>query len=323
MKRGEIISIPVGVFNYLDDDFDVEVTLHNTDQELEFVQMANEVDAPSRLQWINCFCRLSLILQYFSLEIELYRRKTIHVNANDGAGLSFMVKPKRVGPLTIKVSARTPRAGDGVERVLQVEPEGATQYENLAMLIDLRDKTQFDGNFTFEIPKNAVPDSTKIQVSAVGDILGGSIKNFEKLIRMPHGCGEQNMLNFVPNIVILDYLRTTNQLTPAIENKAKQFLDAGYQREFSYKHDDGSFSAFGKRDKSGSTWLTAFVAKSFIQASKYIQVEHRVINEALTWLSRTQAANGSFPEVGNVLTTEMQGESGKGKLDYVTLKMQK
>lgn len=49
VKRGEVISIPVGVFNYLDDDFDVEVTLHNTDQELEFVQMANEIDAPSKL----------------------------------------------------------------------------------------------------------------------------------------------------------------------------------------------------------------------------------------------------------------------------------
>lgn len=55
VKRGEVISIPVGVFNYLDEDFDVEVTLHNTDQELEFVQMANEVDAPSeyRLHFLN------------------------------------------------------------------------------------------------------------------------------------------------------------------------------------------------------------------------------------------------------------------------------
>lgn len=48
VKRGEVISIPVGVFNYLDDEFNVEVTLHNTDQELEFVQMANEVDSPSK-----------------------------------------------------------------------------------------------------------------------------------------------------------------------------------------------------------------------------------------------------------------------------------
>lgn len=129
---------------------------------------------------------------------------------------------------------------------------------------------------------------------------------------MPDGCGEQNMLNFVPNIVVLDYLRSTNQLTPAVETKAMRFMDAGYQRELSYKHEDGSFSAFGKRDKSGSTWLTAFVARSFIQASKYIQVEHRIINEALDWLSRVQAPNGSFPEVGYVFSYEMQGESGKG-----------
>lgn len=148
-----------------------------------------------------------------------------------------------------------------------------------------------------------------------GDILGGSVKNFEKLIRMPDGCGEQNMVNFVPNIVILDYLRSTNQLTPAVETKAMKFMDAGYQRELSYKHEDGSFSAFGKRDKSGSTWLTAFVARSFIQASKYIQVEQRIINEALDWLSRTQAPNGSFPENGYVFSAEMQGESGKGKRD--------
>lgn len=28
----------------------------------------------------------------------------------------------------------------------------------------------------------------------------------------------------------------------------------GYQRELTYKHDDGSYSAFGKRDESGNTW---------------------------------------------------------------------
>lgn len=53
VKRGEVVSIPVGVFNYLDDEFDVEVTLHNTDQELEFVQMSNEVDSPSKSLYLS------------------------------------------------------------------------------------------------------------------------------------------------------------------------------------------------------------------------------------------------------------------------------
>lgn len=43
--------------------------------------------------------------------------------------------------------------------------------------------------------------------SLIGDILGPSISNLAHLIKMPFGCGEQNMLNFVPNIVILDYLK--------------------------------------------------------------------------------------------------------------------
>lgn len=37
--------------------------------------------------------------------------------------------------------------------------------------------------------------------------MGPSTMNLASLIQMPFGCGEQNMLNFVPNIVVLDYLK--------------------------------------------------------------------------------------------------------------------
>jgi CD109 antigen len=120
------------------------------------------------------------------------------------------------------------------------------------------------------------------------------------------------MLNFVPNIVVLDYLTTLNKLTPEIEAKAKKYMESGYQRELTYKHDDGSYSAFGKSDKSGSTWLTAFVAKSFHQAAKYILVDKNIINEALEFLSKVQTTNGSFPEVGHVSHKDMQGGSSDG-----------
>lgn len=50
----------------------------------------------------------------------------------------------------------------------------------------------------------------------------------------------------------------------------------GYQRELNYRHDDGSYSAFGKSDKEGSTWLTAFVTKSFAQARRFIYIDPEV-----------------------------------------------
>lgn len=112
------------------------------------------------------------------------------------------------------------------------------------------------------------------------------------------------MLHFVPNIVILDYLQSTNQLTPAVESKAKRYMELGYQRQLSFKHDDGSYSAFGKADKMGSTWLTAFVVRSLLQAERHMQIEQKVIFDALDWLRNVQAANGSFPEVRQFVVSE-------------------
>lgn len=63
--------------------------------------------------------------------------------------------------------------------------------------------------------------------SCIGDIMGRALKNIEKLLRMPYGCGEQNMALLGPNIYILQYLNNTGQLTEAIEKKSKKFLTSG------------------------------------------------------------------------------------------------
>lgn len=89
-------------------------------------------------------------------------------------------------------------------------------------------------------------------------------------------------------------------------------MESGYQRELTYKHADGSFSAFGQSDNSGSTWLTAFVARAFSQAARYIDIDDTIIDHALDWLSKQQSPNGSFPEVGTVSHKDMQGGSGGG-----------
>ncbi|KAL1457793.1 hypothetical protein WDU94_007987, partial [Cyamophila willieti] len=192
------------------------------------------------------------------------------------------------------------------------QPEGETQYKNKAIFVDLRKTNVFTLNTTLDIPVNIIPGSEHVEVSAVGDILGPSIPNLANLIKMPFGCGEQNMLNFVPNIVVLEYLKNTHQLTDAIESKASRYLETGYQQELTYRRPDGSFSAFGTTDANGSTWLTAFVAKSFRQAGSFTTIDETVILEALAWLASNQAFNGSFPEVGKVSHAEMQGGAAKG-----------
>ncbi|XP_050465402.1 thioester-containing protein 1 allele S3-like isoform X2 [Cataglyphis hispanica] len=289
--RGEIVGIQIVVFNYMNKDLTAEVLLTNEGQ-FDFAEISNEVhDVP---------------------KLELYRKKKVDVKANSGSSVSFMIIPRELGYISIKATANSVLAGDSVEHKLLVNAEGETQYKNEAVFLDLRNMENAGANVTINIPNNAVLGSESIQISAVGDILGPSIPNLANLIKMPFGCGEQNMLNFVPNIVVLNYLKNTNQLTQAVQSKALKYLDKGYQQELTYRHTDGSFSAFGMSDPSGSTWLTAFVVKSFKQAAEYITVEDRIINEALEWLSNNQASNGSFPEVGKVSHRDMQGGAAKG-----------
>uniref|UniRef100_A0A2M4A5J7 TEP1-F n=1 Tax=Anopheles triannulatus TaxID=58253 RepID=A0A2M4A5J7_9DIPT len=291
VKHGESVRIPVIVFNYLDEDQMADVIFYNKNQEFEFTDDSET-----------------------SVYEDHHRRMKILLAKNGGKTLSFMIKPKKVSHITLKITATCALAGDGIERELLVQPEGIPQYINQATLIDLRSTSSHSKKLDIDIPSNAVPNSTKVSVSVIGDVLGSSISNLDSLIRMPYGCGEQNMLNFVPCIVVLDYLNASKRLTAddKIVSKAKRCMEVGYQRELTYKHADGSFSAFGESDKSGSTWLTAFVAKSFQQADKYISVESDIVDKALDWLSKVQSKNGSFEEVGNICHKDMQGGAAGG-----------
>lgn len=282
------MTIPIAIFNYMDNNADAEITIHNNNHEFDFISVNNTGQDDSE------------------------RKLNVSIATNHGASASFKIRSKKVGPISIKVSAVTPLAGDSIVQILHVEPEGIARFKNKALFVDLNDATSFESMLTIDIPTDMILDSLKIQVNCVGDLFGGTIKYLNKLIRLPSGCGEQNMLNFVPNIVVLKYLKTVGQLKADIERKAKSYTEKGYQRELTYRHNDGSFSAFGKSDKSGSTWLTAFVAKSFRQAAEFIDVDGNIIDDALKWLSKKQRTDGSFTEVGTVSHKAMQGGSAKG-----------
>ena len=75
-----------------------------------------------------------------------------------------------------------------------------------------------------------------------------------------------------------------------------------------YKRIDGSFSAFGDRDTSGSTWLTAFVVKcfSFARELQPTLVDKTVIDQAVNFLINQQTNDGSFREPGRVINQALQ-----------------
>ncbi|XP_035709663.1 CD109 antigen isoform X3 [Folsomia candida] len=298
--KGEAVGVQVLVHNYMERNINADITLDNSGNQFSFTQDENEIES----------------------RVELYRTEKVSVPANSVSSVTFLITPVKLGLIDLSVKAESRIAGDALVKMLKVVPPGQPQKLNKAIMIDSRRPSSVPLNLTTKFPAKRVPDSDFVKFTVVGDILGPAITNLDRLLEMPTGCGEQNMIKFVPDVVILEYLQATRQLSEATRAKAIEFLEIGYQRQLSYRHEDGSFSAFGPiSSNSGSTWLTAFVIQAFISARPYIFIDKAIIEKALTWLVSKQEISGKFKEQGRIYDTNLPGQSSEGLAltAYVTL----
>ncbi|XP_075747662.1 pregnancy zone protein-like isoform X15 [Rhipicephalus microplus] len=285
--RGELVPVKVSVFNYLEKCLPVDLKL------AESADYHIEGESETTL----CVCG---------------SKSQVH---------KFQIRPHTIGEVNLTVSAAGSQsdtacgeqlmekvvAKDAVTRPLIIEAEGFEKEETQSVFVCPKEdaaKNEFD----LVLPEDLVEGSARAYVSVTGDIMGPAIKNLGSLVQVPTGCGEQNMVKFTPNVYVLDYLKATGKNQEEIERKAVNNLKTGYQRQQKYKHYDGSYSAFGNSDSSGSMFLTAFVVKSFKQAEKYIPIDAGNLNESIKWIITKQKTNGCFQNVDTVLSSGLKGK---------------
>uniref|UniRef100_A0A3B4DFJ5 Alpha-2-macroglobulin-like protein 1 n=1 Tax=Pygocentrus nattereri TaxID=42514 RepID=A0A3B4DFJ5_PYGNA len=284
--RGEIFVLKASVFNYLKSCVMVKVTLANSEQFTAQQCMG--------CQYTRCLC------------------------AEESWTFLWRIQPTVLGTVSFNVSAEaltTTALCDNKPATVPDKGRIDTVVQTLLVEVSFSVWVAVETTISLKLPAVIVAGSATASVSVLGDLMGRALSNIDRLLAMPYGCGEQNMLLFAPNIYILLYLQSSGQLTTEIRNKAETFLVSGYQRELSYKHDDGSYSAFGNSDPSGNTWLTAFVMKSFGSAKQFIFVDQLYVDQAKTWLGQQQQYSGSFASVGQLFHSDMKG----GVNDEVTL----
>ena len=275
--RGEEFPVKVALYNYLDTAQKIQVDLESG-------------------SWFDLLGASSV---------------TVTVAPNDVGNAEFQIRPKTIGTQLLKVTARSNQAADAVNKSMIVEPEGVPR-ETVENAVVPAGSTRV---LQLALPRlglasalpAVVPDSARTYVAVTGSLLAQTIEGLDQLLQMPFGCGEQNMILFAPDAFILKYLKGTRQLKPEIQAKAEGLLITGYQRELTYRHNDGSFSAFGEEDDSGSLWLTAFVLKTFAQAKDLTFIDQQVLDEAAAWVTSQQKSDGSFESVGFVHHEDMMG----------------
>ncbi|XP_048253381.1 CD109 antigen-like isoform X2 [Haliotis rufescens] len=306
MKKGENFQMRVTIFNYMNQSTPVKVTLKKSD-DFGVVESVGGVESAVSKEVVT----------------------EVQVEKNVPKGVVFWISAKKLGPIKISLVAQpdasTGEKGDSIVKVVEVKPPGIVHRKVQGETVELdTDTTQYNKTLLLPFPADVVDGSKRIEVKVTGDVMGPTVEGLEKLIRMPTGCGEQNMITLVPNIVVYKYLNAVNRMTNEIEDKAVKNMKYGYQRELTYMRDDGSFSAFGQSDPSGSIWLTAFVMKCFSQARGQITVDGKVMSKAFAWIKTGQNNDGTFRVVGKVIHKEMLGGSSAGKsltaFIYIALK---
>ncbi|XP_078460653.1 CD109 antigen-like [Lampetra planeri] len=230
------------------------------------------------------------------------------VPAGEFRTASFAVSLLAVGEVSFTVVVSYQGINYTVTAHVVVKFAGFPQTHSQSVMIILS-PTNATFNFLFVFPSNFVSGSGTAIIYIYTSIMGPSIIGLENLLQMPCGCGEQTMIYLAPGIYIRIYLELTMQITISVREKSQDYMTSGYQRELTYARTDGSFSAFGNRDRVGSTWLTAFVLRSFMQARRYISVDEQVVSRARAFLLGALQPSGEFVERGNVIHKELQGGS--------------
>jgi len=155
IKRGEIIALQAIIFNYMNADYPATVTMFNDKQEFQFMQ--------------NTASQQKLV-------------KNINTKSSSGTSVRFIIKALKVGYITLKIEASVAMAGDKIEQLLLVEPEGVKRYNNEAFPIDLKSTPTFKKTVNIVVPQNYVNNSLWVEASFFGDIFVPTIDNLGNLM---------------------------------------------------------------------------------------------------------------------------------------------
>ncbi len=251
---GDEIAVPVGVYNYLPESQTVRLVL-------EPAGWFDLLDDP---------------------------QKTLTIGANEVSVAYFRIRARDFGVQPFKVTAYGSRLSDAILKSVQVYPDGKP------IRLSASDRLEAGIPFrqTFFFPPEAISGTQKVLVKVYPGVFSQVVEGLDSLLRMPFGCFEQTSSITYPNVLALDYLRTSGQTAPEVELKAEEYINLGYQRLTTFEVAGGGFSLFG--NPPADRMLTAYGLQEFADMARVHPVDDALVRRAAEWLMSQQSGDGSW-----------------------------
>uniref|UniRef100_A0A182P1U4 Alpha-macroglobulin receptor-binding domain-containing protein n=1 Tax=Anopheles epiroticus TaxID=199890 RepID=A0A182P1U4_9DIPT len=245
--------------------------------------------------------------------LDLSYTKAVSVPPKVGVPVSFLIKARKLGELAVRVKASIMHGHetDAIEKVIRVMSENIIIDDTITRYFNLDKYGREEFTLSLDILKKANFSTVKLQFIISPNPLSTTIHNLDSLITIPSASGAPSMINFIPNLVVLDYLRAIGSNATHLIDKARGLLQKGYQIEVQYRQRDGSFGNW--RNSHGSVFVTALVGQAMEAASKHIsEVDATMVDRMFEWLASKQHTSGRFNEEQSITYHTLQGGSRNG-----------
>lgn len=213
-------------------------------------------------------------------------KQTIEVASNASENAVFGFKATQViKDGKQRVTAIAAKDSDAIEKPVTVRPNGQEIVRAETKL--------FNGSAAFDVefPQNALPKTPRAELKIYPNLMAHVTESVEGLLQRPYGCGEQTISSTYPNLMILKF--KAGAANSALEQKARKYLQKGYERLLGYQVADGGFSYWGGKSESDIA-LTAYALRFLSDAEDFIETDAKVIENARNYLIKQQRADGGF-----------------------------
>lgn len=225
--------------------------------------------------------------------------------------VGLRLRATKVGSHALRINASAGAFADAVRRSIDVVPDGVPVEQVVSGVLD--DELVADVG----LPPGAIAGSERLLVrifpSAFSEVLGG----LEGILAMPHGCFEQTSSTTYPNVLALDYMKSTKRASPEVEAKARQYIHLGYQRLLTFEVQGGGFDWFGR--PPANVVLTAYGLMEFEDMARVHDVDAALLDRTRNWLLAKRGQNGVWSADREMLNDGLAGSVRRGgDLDLAT-----
>jgi uncharacterized protein YfaS (alpha-2-macroglobulin family) len=255
LTRLDEASIPLVVYNYLDTEQRITLTVKRAD-------------------WFDLIGDAE---QTITLPPKAVRSASVRVRALR-AGVHDLE--------TTAIAENTGNAADAIRRTIEVLP-GGRAIESVSAG-SLASPLQAD----IDVPADVIDGSGRLFIKVYPSPLSQFVEGMEGIFQAPHGCFEQTSSTTYPNVLALEYLKRTGKAVPTVEATARQYIHLGYQRLISFEVPGGGFDWFGH--PPANRLLTAYGLMEFIDMGKVHDVDVALINRTRQWLMAQRRPDGSW-----------------------------